>query len=102
MKRRLVVLSILASLFVVAFGLTALGAEHEEASTTDTTVSSVSSGSSMEPAVVVKPENKLEPTPEWTYRYLVPASLVIAAVVILLTAVRYFSDVVRKRYRIVE
>ncbi len=102
MKLRLVALSVFAGVVVLGIGLTAVAAEHEEATTTETTVSSVSSASSMEPAVVVKPENKIEPTPEWTYRYLIPTSLVLAAAVILLTAVKYFSDVVRKRYRIVE
>ncbi len=102
MKRRLAVLTILAGLLVFVFGLTALGAEHEDAATTDTTISAVNPDTNIEPAVVVKPDAKLEPTPEWTYRYLIPTSLALAAAVILLTAVKYFSDVVRKRYRIVE
>jgi len=99
MKARFVALAALAGLVVIAVGLPALGAEHEEGATADTSVASVSD---VEPAVVVAPEAKVEPTPDWTYRYLIPASLVLGAVVILLTAIRYFSDVVRKRYRIVE
>jgi hypothetical protein len=99
MKARLVALSIVAGLIVIVAGLPALGAEHEEGAVADTSVASVSD---VEPAVVVAPETKVEPTPDWTYRYLIPASLVLGAAVILLTAIKYFSDVVRKRYRIVE
>jgi hypothetical protein len=33
---------------------------------------------------------------------MIPTTLALAAVIILLTSIRYFTDVVRKRYRIVE
>ncbi|HIE21727.1 MAG TPA: hypothetical protein EYP73_03905 [Acidimicrobiia bacterium] len=93
------VLTVLAALIIVALGLPALGAEDEEGATTETTLASVSDPA---PAVVVTPEVKVEPLADWTYRYLIPTSLVLGAVVILLTSIRYFTAVVRKRYRIVE
>jgi hypothetical protein len=33
---------------------------------------------------------------------MIPTALVLAGVIVLITAIRYFTDVVRKRYRIVE
>jgi hypothetical protein len=33
---------------------------------------------------------------------MIPTALVLAALVVLLTSIRYFTNVVRKRYRIVE
>ncbi len=33
---------------------------------------------------------------------MVPTALALAAVIVLVTAIKYFTDVVRKRYRIVE
>jgi hypothetical protein len=33
---------------------------------------------------------------------MVPAALVLAVVIIVLTAIKYFTEVVRKRYRIIE
>jgi hypothetical protein len=33
---------------------------------------------------------------------MIPTGLALAAIVILATAIKYFTDVVRKRYRIVE
>jgi hypothetical protein len=95
---RSAVLTVLAGLVIVVLSLPAVGAEHEEG-TTETTVASVSG---QEPAVVLTPEVEVEPLADWTYRYLIPTSLVLGAVVILLTSIRYFTAVVRERYRIVE
>jgi hypothetical protein len=43
----------------------------------------------------------VETQPDWTYRFFIPTLLVIAAVVVIFTVVRYFTNVVRKRYRVV-
>ena len=43
----------------------------------------------------------IETQPDWTYRFFIPALLVIAALVVIATVVRYFTNVVRKRYRVV-
>lgn len=40
--------------------------------------------------------------PQWTYRFLIPTSLVLIAVVIAGTVVMYFVRVVRTRYTTVE
>ena len=58
--------------------------------------------SELAPAVELEPEAEADVLPDWTYRYMIPAGLVLAAIVILLTSIRYFTNVVRKRYRIVQ
>jgi hypothetical protein len=55
----------------------------------------------VQPAVVAEPAPVKEVIPDWTYRYMVPAGLVLAALVIIATVVQYFVQVVRKRYRVV-
>ena len=55
----------------------------------------------VEPAVpVTEPPATPEPV-DWTYRYLIPTLLVLAALVVVATVVQYFLTVVRKRYRVV-
>ncbi|MEX0863736.1 MAG: hypothetical protein WD269_02545 [Acidimicrobiia bacterium] len=56
----------------------------------------------IEPAVPVVSAPETPVTPDWTYRFMIPTALVLAALVVLLTSIRYFTNVVRKRYRIVE
>lgn len=73
-------------------------AQEEEAETTDTAVT----GDFDEPAVVIPDDASAEPVADWTYRYLIPTTLALAAVIILGTSIRYFTNVVRQRYRTVE
>lgn len=86
---------------VVLFALPVLGQEEggDETSTTSTTVSP---SSGLVPAVEIADQEQIEAQADWTYRYLVPTGLILAVVVALLTSIRYFTNVVRKRYRIVE
>ncbi len=91
------VLVAIAALFVLIAG-PAFAQDEEE--TTEPTIISESSG--LEPAVPIPDEKPPEAVPDWTYRYMIPTTLALVAVVILLTSIRYFTDVVRKRYRIVE
>jgi hypothetical protein len=91
------VLVAIAALFVL-MAVPAFAQDEEE--TTEPTT--VSESSDLEPAVPIPDEEPLEAVPDWTYRYMIPTTLALAAVIILLTSIRYFTDVVRKRYRIVE
>jgi hypothetical protein len=70
---------------------------QEDAENTETEV--VETGP---PAVEIPDEAAAETIPDWTYRYMIPTTLVLAAVVILLTSIRYFTNVVRRRYRTVQ
>jgi hypothetical protein len=75
------------------------GGEGDEAPPEGTTTT-IQSG--LEPAVPIVVEEVEAEQADWTYRYLIPTGLVLAGIIVLVTAVKYFTDVVRKRYRIVE
>ena len=99
-----------ALLLVVALALlfpaTALGQEEETDTTvagTETTVGEApATTSGLRPAVEVLEEEEVAAEPQWTYRYLIPTALVLAVLIVLVISIKYFSDVVRKRYRVVE
>ncbi len=91
------VLVAIAALFIL-IAIPAFAQDEEE--TTEPTIISESSG--LQPAVPIPDEKRLEAVPDWTYRYMIPTTLALVVVVILLTSIKYFTDVVRKRYRIVE
>lgn len=59
-------------------------------------------GQNLEPAIPVDTTPEAASALDWTYRYLIPTALVLGVLVIVLTSIRYFTNVVRKRYRIVE
>jgi hypothetical protein len=81
---------------IAVLALPALGQEDDGTTTTTAPAEQIV------PAVPIEPAAAAPSTTDWTYRYLIPTGLVLAAVVILITSVRYFTNVVRKRYRIVE
>ena len=87
-------------LFAVAFFVLALPALAQEDGSTTTT--STAPAGNLAPAVPIEPPADAPAALDWTYRFLIPTGLVLAAVVILFTAIRYFTNVVRKRYRIIE
>ncbi|HET8738496.1 MAG TPA: hypothetical protein VFO17_02055 [Acidimicrobiia bacterium] len=99
---RRTLLMLLLGLLVAGLSLTALAAEEggegdEGAASTTTTINS-----GLSPAVPIEVQEPTPPPVDWTYRYLVPTGLVLAGLVVVITAVKYFTDVVRRRYRIVE
>jgi len=98
-SRRLSAPLVFAGILVVFAALPAFGADDDEAATTD---AEVISESGLEPAVPIPDEPAVETVADWTYRYMIPATLVLVVVVIVLTSVRYFTNVVRNRYRTVE
>ena len=85
MKRRLFGILSTVVLMTLTFTIPALGQEGE-----------------LEPAVPVEPPPDTETLLEWTYRFLIPTALLLGVAVIVITSIRYFTNVVRKRYRIVE
>lgn len=102
MKRlsRVLALAIVVGAFfsISASAVATEGTEETGTTVTDATVPTVD----FEPAVPVTTPDALEPTPDWTYRYMVPTGIAIALLVAIITSVQYFTRVVRKRYRIVE
>jgi len=55
----------------------------------------------IEPAVPVDTTPVPETNPDWTYRFFIPTLLVVAALVVIVTVIQYFTRVVRNRYRTV-
>jgi hypothetical protein len=92
----LIVAVLIAGFSAVAVAAEEGGEDDGAADTTSTTESGLS------PAVPVNVEEPAPAEVDWTYRYLIPTGLVLAAVIILLTSIKYFTDVVRRRYRIVD
>ncbi len=89
-----------AAILLIALAVPAMaqeGEEPEEAPPETTVVTT-----DIEPAVEVTLPPESAATADWTYRYLIPTGIAIAILVILATSGQYFTNVVRKRYRIVE
>lgn len=95
---RVVFLLFVASLLVSMFALSVSATEEEPPPASETTVVTTD----IEPVVVVTTPAADTSTADWTYRYLVPTGLVLVVLVIVMTTIRYFTNVVRKRYRVVE
>lgn len=74
------------------------GTEGEETGTESETVVTTD----IKPAVEVTTPPLEAETADWTYRYLIPTGIALAVLVILATSGQYFTNVVRRRYRIIE
>ena len=95
--------SLLALFALVALlALPAVATEDEAPAPEPISEESEEGSSGLEPAVPIPDESEAEVVPDWTYRYLVPTGIALAVVVIIITSIQYFTNVVRKRYRIVE
>lgn len=95
------ILSVLAVLLMV-MSLPLLATEGDGGGTETTTEDTTVVTTDIEPAVEVTLPPETAATADWTYRYLVPTGIALAILVILATSGQYFTNVVRKRYRIVE
>lgn len=91
---------LLVTMILMMFSTFAGTAEQASAQGDEVTTTTISSG--LSPAVSVDTTESAPVETDWTYRYMVPAALVLAVVIIVLTAIKYFTEVVRKRYRIIE
>lgn len=98
LARKAALLAVVISVFLLA--LPAVAQEEEETSTT--TTSTTAPAVNLTPAVPIEPPSEAPAQPDWTYRFLIPTGIVLAGLVILVTSIRYFTNVVRKRYRIIE
>jgi hypothetical protein len=99
MARPLRLAFLLAVLAVLSLPLTAFA--QEEATTTTAAGGTTTTVVTVVPAVPVTPVAEADSLADWTYRYLVPTGLVLAALVVVVTVVQYFRRVVRNRYRVV-
>ena len=89
-------------LLVLILAPAALAQVETPTETTNTTVEQGAVVDVPEPAVEIVPEAPAEVQPAWTFRYLVPTSLVIALLVVVGSIVAYFLKVVRTRYRLIQ
>lgn len=96
------VLVLMIGVLIAGLSVTAVAAEEggEEDGAADSTTTTIDSG--LSPAVSVDGDEPATAQPDWTYRYMVPTGLALAAIIVLFTAIKYFTDVVRKRYRTVD
>jgi hypothetical protein len=92
--RRVTTLTIVLGLSLLVFAAPVLAQDEGE--------EPVQISSDSEPAVTVTIPPPSDSTLDWTYRYLIPTALALAVLVILITSIQYFTQVVRKRYRTVE
>ena len=105
MKRfsRIAILLVLIGAHAALAVLPAVATEGTEEPTSTTVAEEEPAPTSdIEPAVPVTTPSETEALPDWTYRYMIPTGVVLAVVVIMVTAVQYFTRVVRRRYRIVK
>ena len=95
-------LLLVVALLVFGSSLTVIAAEEggQEGEVTESTTTTIDSG--LSPAVPNEIEEAAAVEVDWTYRYIIPTGLALAAIIVLVTAIKYFTDVVRKRYRIVD
>ena len=54
-----------------------------------------------EPAVPVPDDSPAQPDPEWSYRFLVPATLLLGTVAVVGAIIMYFVRVTKNRYRVI-
>ncbi len=102
-KGRIPALVILIAILIASFSLTVNAAtEGEEGSDDGAAATTTTIDSGLTPAVDAATDEPPAVQADWTYRYMVPTGLALAAIVVLITAIKYFTDVVRKRYRIVD
>lgn len=103
-SRRLALITLV--LLVVAFAAPALAVDETSPSTTqgatDSTVTEEQAVDVAPPAVTVPPEEPGSEVDDWTYRFLIPTLIALAALVVIMTTVQYFLQVVRKRYKVIE
>jgi len=100
MARRLLAAALVTAvvtLLALPLGATTTSEAGTESGTTEATAPAVT----IEPAVPVDTTPAAETNPDWTYRFFIPTLLVLAALVVIVTVIQYFTRVVRNRYRIV-
>ena len=104
MARRLlaaVLLTAVVTLLALPLGATTGTEAGSQGGTETGTTEATAPAVTIEPAVPVDTTPVPETNPDWTYRFFIPTLLVLAALVVIVTVIQYFTRVVRNRYRIV-
>ncbi len=95
LRRSLLVVALVAVL--TALALPAMATDEPSGETTE-----IPAGDAPEPAVPIPDEAPEAEAPEWSYRFLVPATLVLGTLAVVGTIFMYFVRVTRNRYRVVD
>jgi phosphatidylglycerophosphate synthase len=95
MRRLVLLVAVASGLLLMALPAAA------DLETTTTVAEEGTSAPTVEPAVVAETPPTISTQPDWTYRYMIPTGLLLAALIVIITVVQYFVQVVRKRYRVV-
>ena len=104
MARRLLAAALMTAVVTILalpLGATTTSEAGTEAGTETGTTEATTPAVTIEPAVPVDTTPVPETNPDWTYRFFIPTLLVLAALVVIVTVIQYFTRVVRNRYRIV-
>ncbi len=102
MRHRIAALVASCVLVVSAPALAQTTETTETVSTAPAETATTAVASAYQPAVEVPAAAAKEVAEPWTTRFLIPTLLALATIVLFATAVRYFTKVVRTRYRVVE
>ncbi len=94
-------LVLFVGVLVTGLSMISLAAEEGEDGVADETTTTIAD-SGLTPAVEFEAGDEAPAQADWTYRFLIPTGLALAALIVLVTSVKYFTDVVRKRYRVIE
>jgi hypothetical protein len=95
-------LVLVIGVLVAGLSMMALAAEEGDEGAADDGTTTTIADTGLIPAVQMDDGGEAPAQADWTYRYLIPTGLALAAIIVLVTAVKYFTDVVRRRYRIIE
>ncbi len=98
-RMRLLVFLVALSAMFLALATPVFGTEEENAETTPAAEVTVDVPA---PAILIEEDPAEEATPEWTFRFLIPVTLLIGGLSVVGTIIAYFVKVTRQRYRIVE
>lgn len=90
-------LMLLSVMILAAGAASAQEAEEGGGAAVETTAPSVP-----EPAIPVSDEAPSQPDPEWSYRFLVPATIVLGTAAVVGAIIMYFVRVTRNRYRVIK
>ena len=94
--------SVMASLFLTSLLFAAIPAFATEAESETPAETDAPAVNVPTPAIAVPEDPPADTTPEWSYRFLVPVTMVLGFLAVVATIFMYFVRVTKNRYRVVE
>lgn len=100
--RRSMLALVVIALLAVALPSLAQDTLATDEPATETETTTAPTGDVPTPAIEIPQEAPADEDAEWSYRFLVPATLVLGTLAVVGTIFMYFVRVTRNRYRVVE